>query len=245
MFQGPFHESILKRAQERGLIRIAVHDLRAYAGGRHHVTDERPYGGGAGMVLKAEPVYQALTALGARPTARAGNTARLRATRPAPWCVYLSPQGRLLTQAAAGRLAARRWLILLCGHYEGMDERVFRFVHEEISIGEYVLTGGELPAMVLVDTVVRQLPGVVKEPASVSQESFHAHLRLDYPQYTRPANWRGAAVPPVLRSGHHAQIARWRQRTALMATRAKRPDLFERQPLAVEERRVLHNVAAR
>ncbi|MBI3292874.1 MAG: tRNA (guanosine(37)-N1)-methyltransferase TrmD [Elusimicrobia bacterium] len=245
MFQGPFRDSILKRAQARGLVRIAVHNLRDFASGRHRITDERPYGGGAGMVLKAEPVYQALRALGARPTVRAVGRARLQAVRPSPWCVYLSPQGRILTQATAERLTTQRWLILLCGHYEGLDERMLAFVDEELSIGDYVLTGGELPAMVLADAVARLLPGVVKEPASVAQDSFRGGLRLDYPQYTRPENWRGVKVPNVLLSGHHAQIARWRQATALLATRDKRPDLLERQPMTPQERRLLQGVSLR
>jgi len=170
------------------------------------------------MVLQAEPIYKALSAIRAQGAKIFGKKAR-------PHVIYLSPQGRVLTQARATSFSKRPWIILLCGHYEGIDERAMRWIDEEISIGDYVLTGGELPAMVLADTVVRLVPGVVKEPGSLVEESFQDG-RLDYPHYTRPARWKGQAVPSVLLSGDHRAIREWRAAQALKATRKKRPDLL-------------------
>jgi tRNA (guanine37-N1)-methyltransferase len=217
---GPLGESMLRVAQDRGALAIRVVDLRDYTEGRHRVADDYPFGGGGGMVLKPEPLFAAVEAL------------RGAATR----VVLLCPQGPTFTQATASRLARETHLVLLCGHYEGVDERVREcLVDEEISIGDYVLTGGELPALVVIDAVARLLPGVLGDPAGAERESFAAG-RLDYPQYTRPAEFRGLRVPDVLLSGDHAGIARWRRREAIRRTLARRPDLVSAAPLTDEER---------
>ena len=212
-------QSLLGRARERRVIEVRIHNLRDWsADDRHRTVDDRSYGGGPGMVIQAEPVFKALKAIRAE-------GARVFGKKIKPRVVYLSPQGRILTQTLAQSLSKRSWLILLCGHYEGIDERAMRWIDEEVSIGDYVLTGGEIPAMVLADAVLRLVPGVVKEPGSLVEESFQEN-RLDYPHYTRPAVWRGQKVPPVLLSGDHAAIRVWRQKQALKATRRKRPDLL-------------------
>lgn len=208
MFQGPFTESILKRAQERGLLSIALHNIRDVTTDRHHIVDDYPYGGGAGMVMKPEPIFAAIEAV----------------YQSGP-IILLTPQGRLFNQHIAMELAAEPRLTLLCGHYEGIDERVRQhLVTDEISIGDYVLTGGELAAMIVVDAVSRLLPGVLA--ADSTQEESHTSGLLEYPQYTRPPEFRGWRVPDVLLSGHHEQIARWRRKEALRLTRQLRPDLF-------------------
>ena len=208
MFQGPFTESILKRAQERGLLSIALHNIRDVTTDRHHIVDDYPYGGGAGMVMKPEPIFAAIEAV----------------YQSGP-IILLTPQGRLFNQHIAMELAAEPRLTLLCGHYEGIDERVRQhLVTDEISIGDYVLTGGELAAMIVVDAVSRLLPGVLA--ADSTQEESHTSGLLEYPQYTRPPEFRGWRVPDVLLSGHHEQIARWRRKEALRLTRQRRPDLF-------------------
>ncbi len=208
MFQGPFSESILKRAQERGLLDIALHDIRAATTDKHHMVDDYPYGGGAGMVMKPDPIFAAIEAV----------------HQSGP-IILLTPQGRLFNQSIARELAQESRITLLCGHYEGIDERVIRhLVTDEISIGDYVLTGGELGAMILVDAVSRLLPGVLTE-GSTDDES-HSNNLLEYPQYTRPAEFRGWRVPDVLLSGNHAQINRWRHKESLRKTRQRRPDLF-------------------
>ena len=214
-------ESLLGRARQRGVVDVQIHNLRDWSEDlRHRKVDDRPFGGGPGMVLQAQPIFKALTALRAQ-------GARIFGKRVKPHVIYLSPQGKSLTQALATALSKLTWLILLCGHYEGIDERALHLVDEEISIGDYVLTGGELPAMVLADTVVRLVPGVVKEPGSLVEESFQAG-RLDYPHFTRPAVWKGRKVPAILRSGDHSAIAAWRAAQAVAATRKKRPDLIQR-----------------
>jgi tRNA (guanine37-N1)-methyltransferase len=220
MFEGPLGESMLRVAQDKGLVRIRVADLRDYTEGRHRVVDDYPFGGGGGMVLKPEPLFRAVEDL-------RGPGARV---------VLLCPQGRTFTQAGAARLAAVPHLVLLCGHYEGVDERVrAHLVDEEVSIGDYVLTGGELPALVVIDAVVRLLPGALGAAGAAARESF-ADGRLDYPQYTRPAEFQGLAVPEVLLSGDHGRIARWRRREALRRTLERRPDLVSEAPLTDEER---------
>jgi len=207
--------SILKRAQESGLVKIKVHPLRDYCQDKHRVTDDHPYGGGVGMVLKPEPLFAAVEAIQAE-----GEDLRV---------LLASPRGRLLDQQWAQELSREgRRLVILCGHYEGIDERVKTGLPaEEFSIGNYVLTGGELAALVLLDTVVRLLPGVLGDPESLQEESFSNGL-LEYPHYTRPAIFRGMVVPEVLMSGHHGRVARWRRQQALWATFKKRPDLWER-----------------
>jgi tRNA (guanine37-N1)-methyltransferase len=218
MFEGPMSESLLGRAQKRQLIEIRIHNLRDWSTDRHRKVDDRPYGGGPGMVIQAEPIFRALKAVQAE-------GARVFKKKIKPYVIYLSPQGRVLTQKSAQSLSLRPWIVLLCGHYEGIDERVMDEIDEEISIGDYVLTGGELPAMVLADTVLRLVPGVVKEPGSLAEESFQEG-RLDYPHYTRPAVWKKKKTPPVLLSGDHAAIKTWRAEQALKATKKKRPDLL-------------------
>jgi tRNA (guanine37-N1)-methyltransferase len=215
MFQGPFTESILKRAQERGLLSIALHDIRAVATDKHHIVDDYPYGGGAGMVMKPEPIFAAIEAV----------------YESGP-IILLTPQGRLFNQQIARALAQEQRVTLLCGHYEGIDERVRQhLVTDEISIGDYVLTGGELAAMVVVDAVSRLIPGVLGADASIQEESHSGNL-LEYPHYTRPPEFRGWRVPDILLSGHHAQIARWRRKESLRRTRERRPDLFEKVELS-------------
>jgi len=215
MFQGPFTESILKRAQERGLLSIALHDIRDVATDKHHIVDDYPYGGGAGMVMKPEPIFAAIEAV----------------YESGP-IILLTPQGRLFNQQIARALAQEQRVTLLCGHYEGIDERVRQhLVTDEISIGDYVLTGGELAAMVVVDAVSRLILGVLGADASLQEESHSGNL-LEYPHYTRPPEFRGWRVPDILLSGHHAQIARWRRKESLRRTRQRRPDLFEKVELS-------------
>ncbi|MBL69179.1 MAG: tRNA (guanosine(37)-N1)-methyltransferase TrmD [Verrucomicrobiales bacterium] len=210
MFVGPLDESILRRARESGLLELAVHDLRDWTHDRHRTVDDEPYGGGPGMVLKPEPVFEAVEAL-------SGDETRV---------VLMTPQGRPFIQAAARELSGQGHLLLVCGSYEGFDERIRSLAHEELSIGDYVLTNGALPAMVVIDAVARLQPGVLGDDASSAEESFSEGL-LEYPQYTRPAEFRGMKVPEVLLSGHHAEIAKWRREQAERRTRERRPDLCE------------------
>lgn len=226
MFRGPFEASIIGRAAEQGIVEIAFHDLRVWGEGRHRIVDDYTFGGGAGMVLKPEPVFSAVEAV--------------RPLSPAPGrIVLLTPQGRLLTQAIIEELAGLDRIILICGHYEGVDERVRdHLVDDEVSIGDYVLSGGEPAAMVLVDAVVRRLPGALGGDASLDEES-HTQGLLEYPQYTRPAEFRGWRVPDILLSGHHEEIKRWRRRQSLLRTARRRPDLLRQACLADDERRWL------
>ncbi|GCE47827.1 tRNA (guanine37-N1)-methyltransferase [Thermosporothrix hazakensis] len=217
MFQGPFTESILKRAQERALLSIALHNIRDATTDKHHVVDDYPYGGGAGMVMKPEPIFRAIEAV----------------YQGGP-IIYLTPQGRVFNQQIAQELAQEERLTFLCGHYEGVDERVIEhLVTDEISIGDYVLTGGELAAMVVVDAVARLIPGVLTEGSA--QEESHSSQMLEYPHYTRPPEFRGWRVPDILLSGHHENIARWRKKEALRRTRQRRPDLFARLDLSSKQ----------
>ena len=210
MFAGPFSESMLGRAQENGILSIRIHDIRDWADNKHSKCDDYPFGGGAGLVMMAQPIFDAVAAVDPDHEARR---------------ILLTPRGRLLTTERARTLAKHPRLLLLCGHYEGVDERVMALMDEEISIGDYILTGGELPAMVLVDAVSRFVPGVLGSGESAEEESFSRSL-LEYPQYTRPAEFRGMAVPEVLLSGHGANIAAWRQAQALEKTRENRPELL-------------------
>lgn len=218
MFQGPLTESILKRAQQAGRIEIHLHDIRQWTTDRHRTADDTPYGGGAGMVMKAEPLAAAIRAV--------------RATDDRPGVtILLTPDGELLTQQIVRELATLPRLLLVCGHYEGIDERVREtLIDRELSVGDYVLTGGELAAMVVVDAVARLVPGVI-DSESIVEES-HSDFLLEYPHYTRPAVWEGRAVPPVLLSGHHGEIARWRRAERLRRTLARRPDLLARAAVA-------------
>jgi len=222
-------EGIVKRAIARGLLVAGVHDLRDFTPDRHRVVDDVPYGGGPGMVLKPGPLFEAVESI-----------AR---DRGAPSAVVLtSPQGRRFTHAEARRLAGLDRLVVLCGRYEGVDDRVRRHLAtDELSVGDYVLTGGELPALVIVDAVARLVPGVVGDEASLADESFARGL-LDFPQYTRPAAFRDWTVPAVLLSGHHAAIRRWRKRQALERTLAERPDLLAQAALDAEEREILNEL---
>jgi len=222
MFQGPFNESMLRKAQEAGLVEIGIHNLRDWTQDRHRSTDDIQYGGGEGMVMLAEPIIEAVEDLQQRHPGRSG-------------VILLTPQGRLFDQAQARRLAEEEELILICGHYKGVDERVVEYLQpDEISIGDYILTGGELAAMVLVDATARLVPGVVGDFGSVASDSFHEEFLLDCPRYTRPQEVRGLRVPEVLLSGHHADIERWRQAERLRRTRERRPDLLKNEKCKME-----------
>lgn len=225
MFASPLGESILGKARERGFIEVRVHNIRDYAFDKHQVTDDRPFGGGEGMVMKPEPIKRLLDAL--------------RAKEPQPWVVLLSPQGRVFHQECAWRWSRLPRLALICGRYEGVDERVAEhFADEQISLGDYVLTGGELPAMVVLDAVTRLLPGVLGNAASTTVESF-AEPVLEFPQYTRPREFQGYGVPEVLLSGDHEAIYRWRRGQALLRTKLRRPDLFGRLELTPPDVKLL------
>ncbi len=223
MFGSPLAAGVLRRARERGLVDVFLHQLRDYAGGRHLQADDTPYGGGQGMVMLAEPLVAAIEHVAA-------------ADRPRR--ILLSPRGVPFTDARARALAREEAILLVCARYEGVDERVTAYVDEEISIGDYVLSGGELAALVVIDAVVRLLPGAVGNAVSPDEDSFAAGL-LEHAQYTRPEEFRGARVPDVLLAGDHAAIARWRRQEALRVTLARRPDLLERAPLSAEDRAFL------
>lgn len=227
LFEPFLSTSLVGRARERGLLEVAVHDLRDFTEDRHRSVDDEPYGGGGGMVMAAPPWLRAVRAVAG------GGT---------PWRVLLSPQGRRLDDATVRELAGHGELLLLCGRYEGIDERARRLVvDEEVSIGDYVLAGGELPAMVLIEALSRQVPGVVGLEKSVREDSFRKGL-LDHPHYTRPPEVEGLRVPEVLLSGDHAAIERWREREALRATYEKRPDLLERAELTAEQEEELERL---
>jgi tRNA (guanine37-N1)-methyltransferase len=229
MVRAALAEGIVARAAGRGVLDIAVHDLRDHASDRHRVVDDMPFGGGPGMVMKPEPLFRAVEAI--------------RATRGAPGAVVLTtPDGRRFTHADAARLRGLQHVVLLCGRYEGVDDRVRQaLATEEVSIGDYVLSGGELPALVIVDAVARLVPGVVGDEASVAHDSF-ARGTLDFPQFTRPAEFAGLSVPDVLLSGHHAAIARWRRREALARTLDRRPDLLDEARLDDTDRQLLQDL---
>ncbi len=233
MFEGPFGESIVKRAVDRGLVSISVHNPREYTHDRHHTVDDYPYGGGDGMVMKPEPIFEAVESVKG-----------LIGEEAVP-VILLTPQGRLFCHEIAQELSKERNLVLVCGHYEGVDERVIRhLVSDEISIGEYVLTGGELAAMVVVDAVVRLLPGVLGSEGSAKDDSY-ARGFLEYPQYTRPRVYRGWEVPEVLLSGNHQEIARWRCEEAIERTLLRRPDLLAKAVLSEEERSLVDSIKTR
>jgi len=217
MFDAVLGESIVKRAREARKAAIEVHNIRDYTLDKHRKVDDRPYGGGSGMVMSAQPVFSCCKSV----------LKKTRVAKSKRSVILLSPRGRTLTQKTAARLSLKKHLVLICGHYEGVDERIAGLIDEEISIGDYVLTGGELPAMVLIDAVVRLLPGVLGNADSALQESFQDSL-LEYPQYTRPAVFQGKRVPGVLLSGNHPAIAEWRHRQALAVTKKRRPDLLKK-----------------
>jgi len=228
LFSSPFQESILGKAIAKGLIEIRVINIRDFSLNPHREVDDAPYGGGAGMVMKVEPIARAIE--------------WIKSENSSAWTIYLTPQGETLNQEIARELSTRSHLVLLCGRYEGVDERVRElFVDQEISIGDYVLTGGEFAAMVLVDVVSRLLPGVLGSDRSALEDSFSQSL-LEYPQYTRPANFRGHLVPEILLSGNHSAISRWRRKEALKRTYLRRPDLLEKANLSQEDLVLLEEI---
>jgi tRNA (guanine37-N1)-methyltransferase len=235
MFRGPFDESIIKRAQKEKLVEIQIHDLRNWAKDKRKTVDDRPFGGGAGMILRLDVIDDAIWCLAGQAAVDLSNDRKLIWSKKKHRLILMSPSGKRFDQKKASELAKLDYLLLLCGHYEGIDHRVSeRLVDEEISIGDYVLTGGELPAMVVVDSIVRLLPGVLKKSEATSKESFsvlkikNSKIKnlLEYPQYTRPEEYKGWKVPKVLLSGNHKKIAEWRVRKAIELTKKKRPDLL-------------------
>jgi len=225
-FIQPYLEgSILKRAREKGLITVNLHNIRSYTHDKHHTTDDTPYGGGGGMIMKPEPIFEAVESVLGSP----------------PCCpvILLDPQGKPYHQKIAISLAQLPHIALICGRYEGIDERVrTHLIDEEISIGDYVLTGGELPALVLIDSISRLVPGVLGDPQGAIQDS-HTHYLLEHPHYTRPPEFRGWSIPEVLLSGNHAQIERWRREQSLLRTYQRRPDLLEKAILSEEDKKIL------
>lgn len=212
MFSGPLDESIVNRARQAGLVEIDIHQLREYAHDRHRTVDDSPFGGGPGMLMKPKPIFEAVENLAGEKT----------------WVILLSPAGKVFSQAIARELSGKEHLLFICASYEGVDERVREgLVDEELSIGDYVLTNGALPAMVIMDSVIRLIPGVLGDDASSDDESFSSGM-LEYPQYTRPSVFRGMKVPEVLLSGNHAEISRWRKEQARLRTSERRPDLLEK-----------------
>lgn len=225
VFPQYLESSILQRARQRGLVSVTVHNIRDYTHDKHHMTDDTPYGGGGGMVMKPEPVFEAVE--------------KVLGPEPASPIIMLTPQGRVFTQAVAEEISQHGKIALLCGRYEGMDERIREhLVTDEISIGDYVLTGGELPALILIDAVSRLIPGVLGDPDGAMDDS-HATGLLEYPHYTRPPEFRGWKVPEILLSGDHGKIEQWRREQSLLRTLAKRPDLLEKLDLSEKERKFL------
>jgi tRNA (guanine37-N1)-methyltransferase len=237
VFPPYLESSILQRARQRGLIDVRVHNIRDYTHDRHHTTDDTPYGGGGGMVMKPEPVFEAVeSVLGLSPT-------------PAPPLAFpiilLTPQGRVFTQRVAEEYAQHERIALLCGRYEGVDERIREhLVTDEISVGDYVLTGGELPALLIIDAVSRLIPGVLGDPTGAEDDS-HSMGLLEYPHYTKPAEFRGWKVPEILLSGDHGKIEKWRREQALVRTFNKRPDMLERAPLTKEDQKIVERLKSK
>ncbi len=233
MFSGPFGTGIFQRAASNGLVEVNIYNIRDYTHDKHHVVDDYPYGGGAGMVLKPDPIFEAVEKV----------KKEAQPEEEELPVILLTPQGRLFSQAVAQKLSGLKHLILICGHYEGVDERVRQhLVTDEISIGDYVLSGGELAAMVVVDGVVRLLPGVLGSEDSLEEDS-HARGLLEYAQYTRPAVYRGWSVPEVLLSGNHAEIAKWRRQQSIARTLKRRPELLKKVNLTSEERQLVRELA--
>jgi tRNA (guanine37-N1)-methyltransferase len=221
--------SVLQKAAERGLLEFHTHNIRDYAHDRHRTTDDTPYGGGGGMVMKPEPVFEAVESVLGAP--------------PACPVILLTPQGRLFNQKIAMELAAHERIALICGRYEGVDERIREHLaSDEISIGDYVLTGGELPALILIDAISRFIPGVLGDPSGAEDDS-HASGLLEYPHYTRPPEFRGWSVPEVLLSGNHGKITKWRREQSLRRTLSKRPDMLENAPLTAADKKILETIA--
>jgi len=237
MFADPMGLSIIGRAREAGILDFCAHDLRDWTHDRHRTTDDEPYGGGQGQLMKVAPFFEALDDL-LEGTAPACDKRPDPLPHARPTIIAFAPHGDTLDQQAAAELAAHEWLILLCGRYEGIDERVYTRADRIMSIGDYILTGGELPAMVLTDAVCRLLPGALGDERSNLDESF-ANSLLEYPQYTRPSHYRGLAVPDVLLSGDHAKIAAWRRKLSILRTAQLRPDLLEKAVLTEEEQKLV------
>lgn len=229
MFAGPFGDSITKRAVDNGILDIHFTNFRDYAEDKHHHVDDTPFGGGAGMVIKPEPMYKAVRDVLAKTDVFAGNRRVL----------IMDPSGPTFTQEKAKELAGYDQLVFICGHYEGFDARIYKLADEAISIGDFILTGGELPAMVITDAVSRMLPGVLGAPDSAPTDSFYEGL-LEFPQYTRPRNFEGMEVPEVLLSGNHANIRKWRRQQSLLVTKKYRPDLLEKAELSEMDRQFLN-----
>ncbi|MEQ8213664.1 MAG: tRNA (guanosine(37)-N1)-methyltransferase TrmD [Smithellaceae bacterium] len=228
MFSSPLNFSLLKKAQEKGLINICLHDIRNWASDKHRMTDDAPFGGGCGMVMKVEPVERAL--------------AEIKNKVGESQVILMTPQGETFNHKIATELASERQIIIICGRYEGVDERIRTYlVDREISIGDFILTGGELSALVLIDAVSRLIPGVLGNADSPAGESFSNGL-LEYPQYTRPANYKNWSVPEVLMSGNHAEIERWRRRESLKRTSKRRPDLLKKIELSAEDKKILEQI---
>ena len=228
MFASPLNFSLLKKAQEKSILNICLHDIRNWADDKHKMTDDAPYGGGCGMVMKVEPVEKALAAI--------------RSPEDDSQVVLMTPQGKTFNQKIAAQLAEKKQIIIICGRYEGVDERIREhLVDREISIGDYILTGGELAALVLIDAVSRFIPDVLGNPESTLGESF-SHNLLEYPQYTRPAEYKGWKVPDVLLSGNHAQIELWHKRESLRRTYQRRPDLLKKIKLLAEDKKILEKI---
>ena len=240
VFPSYLETSIIKRARERDLINVRVHNIRDYTHDKHHTTDDTPYGGGGGMVMKPEPVFEAIeTVLGLNPDP----------TQPEPASnipiILLTPQGRVFNQSIAQELSAHPHIILLCGRYEGIDERIREhLVTDEISIGDYVLTGGELPALILIDAIARLLPDVLGDPTG-AQDDSHAMGLLEYPHYTRPPEFRGWKTPDILLSGDHAKIDKWRREQALLRTFNKRPDMLEKAELSKQDMKFVESLKSK
>jgi tRNA (guanine37-N1)-methyltransferase len=221
MFKGPLTESLIGKATEKEILKINIVNIRYFSKEKHKKVDDRPFGGGGGMVMKPEPLYDAIKSAGAK------KSSTYKDPYAKPYVIYMSPQGRILNDSIVKNLAKIKQLIIICGHYEGVDERIMNYVDEEISIGDYILTGGEIPAMVLVDSIARMLPDVIKEKNSVRNDSFYNGL-LDYPHYTRPAVFRNHKIPKVLLSGNHKKISEWRVKEAYKRTKERRPDLLKK-----------------
>lgn len=239
---GGLNTSITGRAISKGVLSVEAVNIRDYAFNKHNSVDDYPYGGGAGMLMQAEPVYQCYQAIVDKIQIQRGVDDAPSTEKKKPRVLYMSPQGRTFTQGMAEELAQEEELIFLCGHYEGIDERVLEeIVTDYVSIGDYVLTGGELPAMVMVDAVSRMVPGVLHNDVSAEFESFQDNL-LEYPQYSRPETWHEKQVPPVLLSGHHANIEKWRREQSVIRTAKNRPDLLEKANLTEEEKKLAKSV---
>ncbi|BAV58598.1 tRNA (guanine-N(1)-)-methyltransferase [Endomicrobiia bacterium] len=222
MFKGPLTESLIGKAIEKEILKINIIDIRSFSKDKHKKVDDKSFGGGCGMVMKLEPLYDAIKSTGVK---KKNSTYKNPYTKP--YVIYMSPQGRILSDSIVKNLAKFKQLVIICGHYEGVDERTMNYVDEEISIGDYILTGGEIPAMVLIDSTARMLTGVVKEKSSVKNDSFYNNL-LDYPHYTRPAVFKGYKIPEVLLSGDHKKISEWRVEESYKRTKERRPDLLKK-----------------